>query len=703
MPRIPSRALTALLVAAGLALQAGPAGALNIYFFRRSQTPVLPGDLALGRFWLPGKKKPAKPVKPGKPGGVIQPGKFPADLIVPKKKKPPKIDPGKIPKIPIPGDITTSPGSVEPGDETTGEDVYDEFYYDEFYYEEEWVELPSEEEWGYSEEYTLEEGAPDATAGEATAAPAGGGQSSLPALEAATGPGRVHVSLRPSIYDQGIRGDEARSVRDRLEGYLTESMISYDGATDGGAKVSGQIASRYTDDHEIYGGGANKFRLEGQFLEASHEARYLARVGDVVPAFSRYSFQHNGQGVQLSKSFAGRHGGTQVSLIAAQVKREQGPGTYRRLATGVRAAQVFKMGGGAQATLGGQMVALRDAEGSFTEPPAVAALVNDAIESVDLTIDQPEGVHVETEWARSNGELSLAGTHTERSGWAHRELVGYARKGKSISFEHERLSSTFDSPESGATPDVDRRGVTLALPLGERVSITGSFARTHNDIASLEGRTVRNETSRAGIATRPFHDSTSRWLKGLTVGTAVQFGRNHSSDGTTERTNREWTHSVGQAIGRLNLSGELRDSDDLDFVSITNNRAPRHWAYQASYEIPGGRNDHWRLRPTLSLGHDRDRNLFLGSLDRASSTSVGLTGNFGPRSTFSLSREDSIQRQAEFMRTAYSPAYRGEWNLQLDAAGNLQTTLQYTNQEYFDSGQLPLEEERIQLALYGRW
>jgi hypothetical protein len=669
--------VVALVACAALSAAAAPAQAFYIFFLKRSQAPSLPAELAIQKY----KKLIVELYKKK------------------KKKKPPKIDPGKVKIVPLPP--VGPPGEPPAGEgEAVPEDVGDELF-------EEYVELPEEFEWveeagfdGLPEEAVAAE-APGVPAGGPSAGSAGGGGKAAFPTPATTSAG-VHVSVRQSVFDQDIVGDLTRTVRDEGPGYLTESMLSYEERTGSGVALAGQIAMRLTDDREIHGDG-NRFRLEGEFFEAGRDGRWSVRVGDVVPTFSKYCLTHNALGVLASRTFEVDGGDVQASVVAAQTQRQSTPSVFQRIATGGRVARRFRHEGGAQSVVGVQYVDLRDVPSSITEPPVSTAFPDDEIVTVDALYDEPEGLHLEAEWGYATSRATFAGASARRRGYAYRTAVGYTHKGRSIGVEHERVDPDYDAPHSSASADLDRRAVTLAVPVGERLSIAGTYQVSYNDILFRENRSTRNRTSRIGVESRPFSGAESPLLRGLSLAAAAQFADDRSSDATTRRTGREMTYAIGESVGRLSLAYELKSARELDFVALENGRAPHHSTYQLSYEIPAGDGDRWKLRPTIAVGHDRDRNLVTGVVDRGSTFSAGIGGTDGGRSTFSLARDESVQRQAVAMRTSLSQVHRSDWTYLLEPDGDAQATLSWTRQENRDSAQPRVKDDRLQLALYGRW
>lgn len=528
------------------------------------------------------------------------------------------------------------------------------------------------------------------------------GFGSLPAPGGAVPKPELHASLRESVGLPDIAGDRTRATKDPDENHREDIAFSYDAVTRHGVQLRNQIALRTTDDLEVFGTG-NQVRFEGSFLEAARPGDFIVRIGDVLPQFSALTLAHNGDGIHAGQEFRRKNGVLSVQAVTARTVREQAPGTFRRNATGLRVANLWNVGKRGRLGVGGQLVHMKEFESSITGAPAVAAFPDNDVGSVNVFFDSGSGLVAEAESAGSTADVRDQGVQSHRRGWAKRQSLAYNRNGKSLLVEHERIEPTFDAPDSAASSDIDRQSVAFGLPVGKSLTATGNFTRTLNDLRRLLGRSIDNKTWRLGLQSRPFLQHKNRWLSGLSMGAAGALTRNESSDATTDHLVREYTYSVGEQVGRLTLTYEMRDTSDLDLVTFENGRLPHHSSYQAGYELSGGKRRPWRASPFFNLGHDHDRILANGAIDRGNQLSVGVNGSVGTRTNFTVARDEQISRFVSQSRQSLVKSHRAECAYQLDPKRGTQANLQLLDQENLDTQQAALEERRVLVSLFQRW
>ena len=544
-----------------------------------------------------------------------------------------------------------------------------------------------------------------AVAGGAPGVPQSGWGSGLPGDTTDKGPGFTG-STKVQETDWQLKGNTARSTHTPNGSDREDGTLAYDALQQHGIHVRGQISFRRTDDTEVRQDG-NPFRLEGQFFELGRAHDFLLRAGDVTPQLTPYSFTKSGTGFWFLKNYEDKNSITQFQTFASQTNREKDPGAFQRETVGARAARIWSLDGGLDHVgLGAQAVRTHDFLESISTTSA--AMTNgfpfDKVLSTNAFYDDHRGFHAEGELAHSNAELDMAGgTQTQRQGNAQHESMGYTRSGKNITIEHERIDPTYDAVDASAGLDLDRLGVIGTVPLSPKLTAVASAQRLYNDIRDLTHRTSFVRTYNAGLTSVPFAGSKDRYLGGLNVGLELSFNKNTSSDGTSDRFDRDVTWSVSDHIRRLTASYQLKTSTNTDYIGLANSRTPNHSSYQLSYDIPGGRNNYWKLSPFYNLGHDHDRNVLSGIVDLSNELSLGVNGNYGPRSQFSVRRDERVQRLFAASRMSLATVWTGQWSYQLNPKHDTKAELQYLNNSALDSAMAGLGEQKVLLSLSRGW
>lgn len=544
-----------------------------------------------------------------------------------------------------------------------------------------------------------------APSGGASGIPSNGWGSGLPSGVIEGPGGGLHGSAKLAGYDQGASGDVGRSTH-VVGGHSREDgMLSYEHGLAGGVQLRAQGSLRQTADREIVSDG-NQLRFEGQFVEFGRPTDFLIRAGDITPQFSTYSFSKSGDGVLALKNYERKDGVLQMQVFAARTQREKDPGAFLRSSTGLRAARVWKLGNeAAHVGIGASRVGVRE-DLSTIAPEAAATTLGfptDSINSLNYFVDTRQGFHMEGELARSNSEQLTGATALTRRGGANRQSMGYTRSGKNITVEHERIEPTFDAIDAGATLDIDRQSVFVTVPLSPKFTVTTFFQRVYNDVVNQLGRTGENKTFNVALVSQPYAGSKNKYLMGLNLGLIGTFSKSFATDVSTDRFDRDYTWSISNTIRRLTASYSLRAADNVDFVSAANSRRPNHSNYQIGYEIPGGRNNYWKLQPFANLGHDHDLNVVANLVDRSNEDSFGFNGSYGPRATFSVHRDERVQRNLSSDRLSLVDSWHGEFNYQLHPKRDIKGQVLYVSQVARDSKQATLDEDKLLFSIFRSW
>lgn len=473
-------------------------------------------------------------------------------------------------------------------------------------------------------------------------------------------PAGMELSLSSLGYYKGFSGDPRRASGN------VNRMLSQDDLTlryrreRGGIVVSQDLAARHTNDRTL--SPHKDFILQSFFLSVEKPERFGARLGNILPSFSRFTLGTSLEG--LSGFY--RAGPVRASAVAARQEPVDGR-RFRRWTSGSRLeAPDLQVKSGHLAGLlrsargGVSVVSTADEGGSIRNTQGVQKL-DALVYGADASLAM-----------RGNLALTLEGAGSSfrdnrdpgRRGFAASADLGWRPGRLSAGLGFENQDPLFRSPSGSASPDSRRLTPRAAYRLAEWAGLDTAAEFTRNNLRGQLAATTLSQTYRSGLSLRPLGWLRRGALSGLNTQWGLRLNRQRATDGKTKRQTINYDLAASHSLGGWSLGAGYSLQDDRDLVAEANNRVLQSPKFNLGWRWQGPKAWNLSLGPTLAWSYSRDTKIKTGEATKTTLVDLGLGGTVdGARFNFGFGTSSS-QRPAP-ANAAHQTRWKAEWNQNL--------------------------------------